>query len=40
MKVEIVAPTVATKHVPDKDVLMKCHELGQTIAAQLKTRTA
>jgi len=40
MKVEIVAPTVATKHVPDKEILQKCHELGQTVAVELKKRIA
>ncbi len=40
MKVEIVAQSVSTKHVPDRDVLLKCHELGQTVAAELKKRTA
>jgi flavorubredoxin len=35
MKVEIAAPAVSTKHVPDDAVLAKCRELGKTIAAQL-----
>ena len=35
MKVEIAAPAVSTKHVPDEAVLTKCQELGKTIAAQL-----
>ena len=35
MKVEIAAPAVSTKHVPDDVVLTKCHELGKTIAAEL-----
>lgn len=40
MKVEIVAETVSTKHVPGPDILLQCHELGQTVAAELKKRTA
>lgn len=35
MKVEIAAPSVSTKHVPDTAVLTKCQELGKTIAVQL-----
>lgn len=35
MKVEIAAPAVSCKHVPDDAVLAKCHELGKTIAAEL-----
>ena len=35
MKVEIAAPSVSTKHVPDGAVLTKCQELGKIIAAQL-----
>jgi len=40
MKVEIVADTVSVKHVPDKDVLEKCAEMGRTVAAELKKRIA
>jgi len=40
MKVEIVAEPVAVKHVPDSDVLEKCHELGKAVAAELLKRTA
>jgi len=39
MKVEIVAEPVSVKHVPGKDVLEKCSELGKTIASELKKRT-
>jgi flavorubredoxin len=38
MKVEVIAPAISTKHVPDNNVLEKCHELGKTIAAELKRR--
>lgn len=38
MKVDIVADAVSVKHVPGKDVLEKCSELGKTIAAELKKR--
>ena len=38
MKVEIAAPSVSTKHVPDTAVLAKCQELGKTIAASLLKR--
>jgi flavorubredoxin len=38
MKVEIVAEPVSVKHVPGKDVLGKCTELGKTVAAELKKR--
>jgi flavorubredoxin len=40
MKVDIVAEAISVRHVPDKDVLLKCHDLGRTIAAELKKRTA
>jgi flavorubredoxin len=40
MKVEIAAEAVSVKNVPDSGVLEKCHELGKTIAAELKKRTA
>jgi flavorubredoxin len=36
MKVEIVAGPLSIKHVPGKDVLEKCSELGQSIASELK----
>jgi flavorubredoxin len=39
MKVEIVAESISVKHVPDSDVLEKCHEMGKTIAAQLLKKT-
>ena len=40
MKVGIAAEAISVRHVPDKDVLLKCHELGRTIAYELKKRTA
>jgi len=40
MKVEIAAESISVKHVPDNDVLEKCHEMGKTIAAQLLKKTA
>jgi flavorubredoxin len=36
MKVNIAAPAVSVKHVPDDGILEKCHELGKTIAAVLQ----
>lgn len=38
MKVEIAAGAVAAKHVPDDAVLVKCRELGKTIAARLREK--
>ena len=38
MKVDLVFDTLSVKHVPGNDVLQKCHELGQTVAAELKKR--
>jgi flavorubredoxin len=38
MKVEIAAETVSVKNVPVSSVLEKCHELGKTIAAELKKK--
>jgi len=38
MKVDIIAEAISVKHVPDKDVLGKCSELGKVIAAELKKR--
>ncbi|MEN6374610.1 MAG: FprA family A-type flavoprotein [Smithella sp.] len=35
MKVEIAAEGVLSKHVPDEAVLVKCQEMGKTIAARL-----
>jgi len=35
MKVEIAAPAVSVKHVPDNAALDKCREMGETIAAAL-----
>jgi flavorubredoxin len=40
MKVEIVAPAVSAKHVPDEDVLEKCRELGNIIAMELHKRVS
>ena len=40
MKVEIAADAVSVKNVPDSGVLEKCHELGKTIAAELKKKAA
>ena len=39
MKVEIAAESISVKHVPDGDVLEKCHEMGKTIAAELLKKT-
>ena len=38
MKVEIVAPGISVKHVPDENALEKCRELGNTIAMELQKR--
>ncbi|MEE9910290.1 MAG: FprA family A-type flavoprotein [Deltaproteobacteria bacterium] len=38
MKVDIVAGPISVKHVPGKDVLERCAELGQTMAMELKNR--
>ncbi|PKN06500.1 MAG: MBL fold metallo-hydrolase [Deltaproteobacteria bacterium HGW-Deltaproteobacteria-7] len=38
MKVEIVAEPVSVKHVPGKDVLEKCSDLGKSIASELKKK--
>ena len=38
MKVDIIADPISVKHVPGKDVLDKCSELGKAIAAELKKR--
>jgi len=40
MKVEIAAEAVSVKNVPGSYVLEKCHELGKTIAAELKKKIA
>jgi flavorubredoxin len=40
MKVEIAAESISVKNVPDSSVLEKCHELGKTIAAELKKKAA
>jgi flavorubredoxin len=40
MKVEIAAPSVSVKNVPDGGALEKCHELGETVAAQLLKKVA
>ena len=40
MRVEIAAEAVSVKNVPDSGVLEKCAELGRTIAAELKRKTA
>jgi flavorubredoxin len=40
MKVEIVAPAVSVKHVPDKDALEKCRQLGNIIAMELLKRVS
>jgi len=40
MKVEIAAEAVSVKNVPDSSVLGKCHELGKTIAEELKKKAA
>ena len=38
MKVEIAAPSVSVRNVPNEGALQLCHELGKTIAAQLKKK--
>ena len=38
MKGEIVAEPVSVKHVPGKDILDKCSELGKSVVAELKKR--
>lgn len=38
MKVDIVAEPISVKHVPGKDVLDKCSELGKSIASELKKK--
>ncbi len=38
MKVDVVAQTVSTKHVPGPDTLGKCHELGKRVASELARR--
>ncbi|MGD0021162.1 MAG: FprA family A-type flavoprotein [Smithellaceae bacterium] len=40
MKVEIAAPSVSVKNVPDSGALEKCHDLGKTVAAQLLKKIA
>jgi flavorubredoxin len=40
MKVEIAAPSISVKNVPDDGALEKCSELGKTIAAQLLKKVA
>ncbi len=40
MKVDVIAESVAVKNAPGWDVLEKCHDLGQAIAAELLKRTA
>ncbi len=40
MKVEIAVPSISVKNVPDGGALEKCHELGKTIAAELKKKAA
>ncbi len=40
MKVNVVAEPISVKHVPGKDVLEKCSQLGKAIAVELKKRTA
>ena len=40
MKVEIAAPSISVKNVPDSGALEKCSELGKTIAAQLLKKVA
>jgi flavorubredoxin len=40
MKMVIAAEPIAVKNVPDSDVLEKCHELGKTIAAELRKKIA
>jgi len=38
MKVEMVFDMLSVKHVPGKDALEKCHELGRAVAGELKKR--
>ncbi len=40
MKVEIAAPSISIKNVPDDGALEKCHELGKTIATELLKKAA
>jgi flavorubredoxin len=40
MRVDVIAPALKVKHVPDDAVLENCHELGKTIAGELKKRLA
>jgi flavorubredoxin len=40
MKVEIAAPSISVKNVPDDGALEKCSELGKTVAAQLLKKVA
>ncbi len=40
MKVEIAAPSISVKNVPDGGALEKCSELGKTIASQLLKKVA
>ena len=38
MKVEVAAPAVSIRNVPNEGALQLCHELGKTIAEQLKKK--
>ena len=38
MKVEVVAESVSTKHVPGDEVLQKCSEMAKIVAIELKKR--
>jgi flavorubredoxin len=40
MKVEVVAPSVSIRNVPNEGALQICHDLGKTIAAELKKKLA
>jgi len=37
MKVEVVAPGITAKHVPDPPVLQACYDLGRQVGERLKT---
>jgi flavorubredoxin len=36
MKVDLVSDPIKAKYVPDKDILLKCFELGKGVAEKLK----
>ncbi|MCD4690384.1 flavodoxin domain-containing protein [bacterium] len=40
MRIDVVGDPMATKFVPDDDVLRRCREFGQTMAVEMKRRAA